>query len=132
MKNTHQTREEENIDQLIRQALNEEETSLYEDLDEQSLPEMVGGIFKGKLKWIMVLTLIMQFVFLGLSIYCLIEFLNTNDTVSTIRWGAGMFYCVISMSMIKIWHWMEMNKNATLRETKRLELQIASLAKKLK
>jgi hypothetical protein len=32
------------------------------------------------------------------------------------------------VAILKIWFWMEMHKNAVLREVKRLELQIARLA----
>ena len=29
---------------------------------------------------------------------------------------------------MKVWRWMEMEKNATIREIKRVELQVANLA----
>jgi hypothetical protein len=34
--------------------------------------------------------------------------------------------------MLKIWHYMQMDKNAILREVKRLELQVAILVEKQK
>ena len=34
---------------------------------------------------------------------------------------------MLAVAMLKMYFWMEMNKNVTLREVKRLELQIARL-----
>jgi len=39
----------EEIDDMIRQALSEEEAKFYDELGEQTLPEMVGGLFKGRI-----------------------------------------------------------------------------------
>jgi hypothetical protein len=35
---------------------------------------------------------------------------------------------MVGVAMLKMYFWMEMNKNVTLREMKRLELQVARLA----
>jgi hypothetical protein len=37
----------------------------------------------------------------------------------------------MAVSMMKMFAWMQMDKNAILREIKRLELQVSSLATKL-
>jgi|GEM_PF-3584282 len=34
----------------------------------------------------------------------------------------------LGIGLIKIWYWMELNRNTVLREIKRLELQVAHLA----
>lgn len=121
----------EQIDELILKALNEEEAAFYQDLDEPSIPEMVGGLFQGKMKWIIMLTVPVMLILGGLTVYCLIEFLNTQSTGLMIKWGAGLFFCLMAISMLKIFYWMEINKNATMREMKRLELQVAVLADKV-
>jgi len=33
--------------------------------------------------------------------------------------------------MMKLWHWMQMDKNSILREMKRMEFQIAVLSEKI-
>ena len=45
----------ENIDKIIREALSEEQTKFYDELDEQNVFEMLGGVFQGKNKWIVYL-----------------------------------------------------------------------------
>ena len=47
-------------------------------------------------------------------------------------WAAACIVCVSAVSMLKIWYFLEMNKNAVTREIKRLELQIARLAGRIK
>ncbi|MBT8254620.1 MAG: hypothetical protein HKN00_05590 [Flavobacteriaceae bacterium] len=121
----------ENIDELIREALSEEEAKFYDELDEQNLFEMVGGLFTGKLKWIMVLMNVVMFLVFILFIYCVIQFLKAEDTVMLIKWTAGGILCLNAVTLLKLFDWMQINKNVLLREIKRLELQLSSLAYKM-
>ncbi len=120
-----------NIDELIKTALNEEERKFYDELDEQNLFEMVGGLFTGKLKWIMVMMNIVMVAFFVLLVYCVIQFLNTDDPATMIRWAAGGFLCVLAVTMLKLFAWMQINKNVLLREIKRLELQLSALGNRI-
>ena len=49
-----------------------------------------------------------------------------------IAWAGGFGLSLIAIAMLKIWYWMELNKNAVTREVKRVELQLARLARQLK
>ena len=120
----------EDIDKLIKNALTEEEAKFYDELDEQNLFGMIGGVFSGKLKWLLILmNIVTVFAFIGL-IYCIAQFVNTDVTNELIKWGIlGMFF-MLMMSMIKLFVWLQMDKNALLREIKRLELQLAALSSK--
>lgn len=118
------------IDDLIKQTLSEEEAKFYSELDEQNPLEMLGGLFRGKNRWFIILLNIVMLAAFILFIYCLIHFLETENTIELIRWGAGGFICLMSISLLKIFTWMQMDKNALLRELKRLELQVSSLAAK--
>ena len=121
----------EEIDELIKNVLSEEEAQWYNDLDEQNLLDSALGVYKGKLGWIATVTTLVMMVLFGLSIYCLIQFLNSNETQEMIRWGAGMFGGFMAVTSIKTFHWMQMDKNAIIREMKRLEFQVGVLASKL-
>jgi len=118
---------EENIDILIKEALNKEEADFYQNLDEQSMPEMVTGLFKGKLKWFAILTMALTFIWFGAAIFCAIKFFNTEELREMMIYGAGFFLSMMIVTMLKIWNWMQMDKNAIMRELKRMELQIAML-----
>jgi hypothetical protein len=121
----------EEIDDLIKESLTKEEVDFYNSLDEQNLMEMVGGLFKTKMRWLLILMNIVQVIAFGLFIYCLVEFFNTNMTNELIKWGAGGFLFLMMSSMMKLFSWMQMDKNSILRELKRLELQVASLSGKI-
>ncbi len=121
MKNTN-----EQIDKIIYEALSKEEAEFYDQLGEQNLLDMTLGVFQGKNKIIYLLTLIMSFVIFGVFVFCAIKFYNAENTRDMLIYGAIGGWSMMSVGFIKLWHWMQMNNNALLREMKRLELQIAA------
>ena len=46
-------------------------------------------------------------------------------------WGGGAAIGLTALAMVKMWFWMELEKNAIVREVKRLELQVARLVARL-
>jgi uncharacterized protein DUF6768 len=122
--------ERENIDDLIKQALSEEESEILERLGEQSLFEQLMANFQGRMKWIALYSVFMMLVIFALSVYCFIEFLRAEEIRNMILWGAGMGMGMMAVGLLKTWHWMQMDKNTLIREIKRLELHIAALHKK--
>ncbi|WP_299228776.1 DUF6768 family protein [uncultured Psychroserpens sp.] len=121
----------EDIDQLIKETLTKEEAKFYDTLEEQNVLGMITGLFVGKNKWIMVLMNVMTLIFFGLFVYCTIKFFDTTATNELLKWGLGSLTFLIGVSMLKIFAWMQMDKNALLREIKRLELQVLSLSGKI-
>lgn len=121
----------EDIDKLIKDTLTEEEAKFYDSLEEQSVFKMIAGLYKGKNLWFTVMLHIVNIVAFGLMIYCLMQTFDVENTNDLILWIAGFFICFITMSMVKIYAWMQIHRNATLREMKRLELQISSLSAKI-
>ncbi len=120
----------EEIDQLIKDSLTQEEAKFYDELEEQNLINQLGSLFKTKISWLIIVMNIVNIVMFGLSIYCVIRFFETTNTNELIKWVGAFFICWSAMVMIKLFVWMQMDKNALLRELKRLELQIAALAGK--
>ncbi|MCL6296011.1 DUF6768 family protein [Jejuia spongiicola] len=122
----------EDIDKLIKETLTQEETKFYDDLDEQNPLQMVGGLFQGKLKWFMILVNIVMIAWFALFVYCTIQFFKVETTSELIKWAAIGFFSMMVIGMLKLFSWMQMDKNAIMRELKRLELQISSLHHKIK
>ncbi len=122
----------EEIDQIIKESLTKEEAQFYDELEEQNLLHQLGSLFKTKMGWLIVVMNIVNLVMFGLSIYCVIQFLNTESTNELIKWAAAGFICWTSIAMIKLFMWMQMDKNTILRELKRLELQVAVMSSKSK
>ena len=119
----------EEIDKLIKERLTKEEAKFYDELDEQNILQMVLGLFKGKNKWIMYLMNFMTLVFFSLFVYCTVQFFNTDVTNEMIKWGIGGLVFLLGVSMLKIFAWMQMDKNTLIREMKRLELLISATQK---
>lgn len=124
-------KEFEEVDQLIKEALTAEEAKFYDNLDEQNVFEMLGGVFDGKNKWIIIVMNLVMLIVLGLLIYCLVQFFNTEITNELIKWSVGGMTCLLTISMLKLFVWMQMDKNSLIRELKRLELQVSTLSAKI-
>ncbi len=120
----------EDIDKLIKETLTQEEAAFYDELEEQNLFDKIGGIFKGKLGWLVLIMNIFSLIVTALTVYCVVEFFKTDNTNEMIKWSLGILFGALFTSMIKLYGWMEMNKNDILREFKRLELQLSILNKK--
>ncbi len=121
----------EKIDVLIKDALTKEETKFYNELDEQNLFQMLGGLFYGKMKWLMVLINFVIMAFFGLFIYCAIQFFSTNVTNELIKWGLFGTFSMMIVGSLKMFLWNQMDKNSIKRELKRIELQISILNSRL-
>mgnify|MGYP000061857131 CR=1 FL=1 len=120
--------DKESIDNLIKETLTEEEAKFYDGLDEQNVLQMIFGLFQGKNKWLIILMNLVTVIFFGLFIYCLVQFFNVESTKELLKWGLGSIVFLLGVSMLKVFAWMQMDKNAIIREIKRLELQVSSLS----
>ena len=116
------------IDAIIREAMNtEEDRRWFDELDEQSLREMVLDSFKGKSRWLVYTVYFSLTVFTVLFVLSAIRFFAVESEREMITWGLSAIFFSIAIAMLKIWYWIELNKNAVTREIKRFELQLARL-----
>lgn len=120
------------IDELIHQALSKEEAAYFDQMGEQNIPQMLIGLFRGKNAWMNIVIAIMTLVIFAVSVYCFLEMLEAEVIEIKLEW---MFYTLIGfmgMMLLKIWGWNQLDKNATIREIKRLEYQISLLKQQQK
>lgn len=122
-------KKKEKIDELIKATLSKEESAFYDDLEEQNLLGKIGEVYKGKLGWLAAIMNVVHLLMFMAFIYCIYQFFNTDITNELIKWASAGFLSMIAMGMLKLFVWMQMDKNDILRELKRLELQIAMLTK---
>ena len=120
------------LDDKIRAALRKEDAELFaEHGGEQGMFEMVADTFRGRSRWMTVLVYASLLAFLGLAIFTAVSFFQAESTRDQIAWAVGFVYSMIVISGLKVWYWMQMNRNALTREIKRLELQVARLSSRL-
>lgn len=121
---------QDNIDELLSNALSEEDGELLSKIEEQGIFDLMAANFQGKLKWVAMFSVVIMLILTGLAFYCFFRFYNAIDLRDMMLWGAGMGLSMMAVGQLKTWHWMQMDKNSLLREIKRLELQISLLVKK--
>jgi len=124
--------EKREIDELITKALNEEEAEFYNQLEQPGILGEALELYKGRYKFISIWITIVMFAFLAATIYCIVEFFRAEEIKDLIVWAGGFFACIIVIMALKIWSWMQMDRNAIMREIKRLELQVSAIAKEMK
>ncbi len=124
-------REMEQIDALIKQALTEEEAKFYEELNEQNLFGKLEGVYKGKMGWLAVVMNLVTLALFGCFVFSIVKFLSAEFPTDLIQWAATGFLSIMAVGMLKLYFWMQMDKNDLKRELKRIELQIAALSTKL-
>ena len=120
------------VDQLIREALSDEEARLIDEMEaEQSILQDFIDLYRGRYRWILALWTVATIGLLIIVVYGVIHFFQATEIRSMIIWGGVAYFSMTAILGIKIWSWMEINKNSLMREIKRLELQIAYLAGKI-
>lgn len=121
------------LDKKIKEALRREDVELLGDFErEPSIYEMLMETARGRHRWLTLLGVFWGIVFMVLAVISAVKFFNAEATRDLLLWAAACIVCLSAVSMMKVWYWMELNKNAITREIKRLELQIAQLSARLK
>ncbi len=121
------------IDKMIRDALPAEDVELFESLgEEQGIHEMVIDSFRGKTLWLVTLVFVAIAAFVVLAILAAVQFFQVEPVKEMIAWACAFMFCLIAIAIMKVWYWMELNKNTVIREVKRVELQIAQLTNRLR
>lgn len=120
------------IDDKIRQALAEEDAEVYAQfVEEPSLLAQGLELLHTRNRWFNAMIVLVSAAFMGISIYSLWRFASAEETKALITWAMSFGFCMAVVSMLKLWAWMEIEKNSTVREIKRLELQVARLTQRL-
>jgi hypothetical protein len=113
--------------------LSAEDAELFDRLGlDQAFHRQVLATFEGQLRWVNVAGWIAGFVLFAVACVMAWRFVDASGIDEMLRWGAASALAFAGLALIKVWFWMELQKNAILREVKRLELQVASLAAQLK
>ncbi len=121
-----------NLDDKIKEALKMDDTEVDMILKkEDGLFSQLLGIFQGRMMIWNVFGLILAVLTTVIMVFTGYYFFVSESLDERIFWG------IISLALwtgtigVKVWFWLEMNRNSTNREMKRLELAIAKLTIKL-
>ena len=120
------------IDDKILAAMREEtEQSIAEYSEELGIFGLMVESFKGALRWVVFTVFALILVFIGLAVYCGIEFIHATDIAIKLNWLGGGLLAAIIVVVLRLWFFMELNRLSIKREIKRVELQVSLLANKI-
>ncbi|MBC7770672.1 MAG: hypothetical protein H7124_17960 [Phycisphaerales bacterium] len=116
------------LDNAIRQALSAEDAEFLARFEQDGVFNEALGTFRGRSGALNVFAAIITFAMFGGFLYCTWNAFEAAALRETVLWSSGAVVAMLAVAMLKMYFWMEMNRNATLREVKRLELQVARFA----
>ena len=113
-----------NLDDRIREALQE-----GGEAGEPQLREMIGDMFRGRLRWLNAAGYLIGVAFFVAAIVAAVRFYQAQEMRAMLMWAIALVFCLMTVGLLKVWFWLELQKSAILREIKRLELQVARLGR---
>ncbi|MCR9245592.1 MAG: hypothetical protein NXI31_11210 [bacterium] len=87
---------------------------------------LVTELFRFRSRLITIGSVVKIVVAWGLAVTATIMTFVVEDRDERFYWGFGALAAIVSLGILWQFHWMMLNRNAVLREIKRLELQIAA------
>jgi len=120
------------LDRKIRETLGADEAELLGPLGEPSLWEQFTDTFRGRYRWLNVLTLVALLAFAVFAVVSAVSFFQAEGLREMIAWAGGFGLGLIAVTAGRIWFWIQVHTNAVTREVKRVQLQMARLASQLK
>lgn len=115
------------LDDLIGQALTEEDRALLASHAEPGYLAQAFGLFRGPLAWVIWLVNIANAASFVAGLYALLQMVDAVDAVSAVKWGVGALFLFQITTLCKTFMGNHMEVNRMLRELKRVELQLALL-----
>lgn len=116
-----------NIDDQIRAALSAEDKAFLDDIELADANPMdeIFRKFVTRWKWISWIAYFYSFLaFIG-AIWSAWKFFKVDEPGAQILFATCFLTCMLMTAMLKMWTWMQMNKNTLMIEIKRLQLMVA-------
>lgn len=111
-----------NIDEKIKHSLQAEQHNLESILESDSgLFKQLIGIYKGKMRLWTILGTFFAFIFTAIFILSAYQFFNSEQQLF---WAVCFVSSLMMQIAIKLWLFMEMNRQSIMKEIKRSELEI--------
>ena len=115
------------IDDLIGQALTEEDRALLASYREPGYLTQAFGLFRGPMAWVMWVVNIAAGVAFVAGLFSLWQMSAAADTLVAVKWGVGSLFLFQITTLCKSFMGNHMEANRMLRELKRVELQVSLL-----
>jgi len=117
-----------NGDSVIRDAMKNEH---YEAFEEEHIFKQILGTVRGRNWWVGVVGFVLTFPFVIFFMYSVYKFFTIDELDSRVFWGITLLLMAMFVTQLKMWFFLQMNRNTLLRELKRMELQVAKLSERV-
>lgn len=114
-------------DDLIARALSAEDHALLARNDEPRYIAQALGLFRGPQGWVGVLAYVTALAAFAGFAFAFWQLWTTDDMLAAVKWGVVALLLFQYSAMMKTFMGTRMEANRTLRELKRVELQVAML-----
>ncbi len=118
------------LDKMIDDALIEEESELLRQIGEKpGFLEQAFGMFGAGVKWTVALMMVIQTLLFFGGLWAAWNFFQAAEPVTQLRWGLPAAVLMLMALSIKLAVAPAIHTNRLMRELKRIELQIARMAR---
>jgi hypothetical protein len=112
-------------DQQIKDALRSN------SFDQPGIIEMAASNFRGRNLTVTIVTTIVTLAILAAMVWCAMRFFQATETRDLILYAILFMFGSLAVTMLKLWFWLMMIRYSIVREVKRVELQISTLAERM-
>jgi TRAP-type C4-dicarboxylate transport system permease small subunit len=117
------------LDQLIAEALSEEDRAIMEETAQRGVLTEFLDQLSGRNAWLQWISYLYIAVFVGLFVWAGWQFFTATDPLVAVKWGLGAVLSMLVVGMVKLYLFSEVQTERVLREVKRLALIIAAREK---
>ena len=119
------------LDSKIQAAL-ASASGLPDDITEPNLASDLIDTLHGRHSWLIKWGLVKMALAFVVMCICAYQFFMQETTMAMIAYATVIVICIVAYATIFLFIWVQMNHNTTVSDIKRVELQLALLAKSLK
>ncbi len=118
------------IDDLIKEALTEQDSEIIKSTEELGFFPLTMGIFRGRLGWVSWVIMLMQGALFVAGVWAAWRFFGAGEVLPTLKWGISAAVLLLMAGMLKFSLMPQIQADRVLRELKRVELLILHRAAK--
>ncbi len=112
------------IDDLIKEALTEQESEIIKSTEELGYFSLAIGLFSGKLGWVSWVIMLVQGALFVAGVWAAWQFFGATDLLVALKWGLSGAVLILMAGMMKMSLMPQIQADRVLRELKRVELLI--------
>lgn len=113
-----------NIDELIKEALTEQESEIIKSTEELGYFSLATGLFRGKLGWVSWVIMLVQGAMFVTGVWAAWHFFASTELLLALKWGLSAAVLLVVAGMLKLSLMPQIQADRVLRELKRVELLI--------